>query len=129
MSIPFTVSGKVVPGAGRGRDLGYPTANIRLSPFARVPDGVFAVTARVPDSADPLEGVGFIGKPKTFADFKRRAEVHVFDFSDDLLGADLTVYFLQLIRSNKTFSSAEALAAAIGEDILAAQRLFDRVPA
>ena len=129
MNVPFTVSGKVVPGAGRGRDLGYPTANIRLSTFARVPDGVFAVTARVPEAADPLEGVAFIGKPKTFADFRRRAEVHVFDYSDDLLGAELTVHFLQLIRVNRIFVSADALAAAISDDVLAAKKLFDRIPA
>lgn len=126
MKKPFTIRGVVRAGAGRGRQLGFPTANLKLPFFSRVPDGVFVATVALPGREELLQGAAFVGTPKMFGNFERRLEVHVLDFSGDLTGKHVTVQLLHRLRGVERFASPEALQHAITEDIRGTRAYFDQ---
>jgi riboflavin kinase/FMN adenylyltransferase len=121
---PFSVLGTVVPGDRRGRQLGFPTANLDPHSEALPPDGVYAVRAVV--DARPQIGVANIGLRPTFASTRsqRVFEVHLLDFDGDLYRREIEVVFLQKIRAERTFESADALRSQIAADIQAARQLL-----
>lgn len=129
---PYRLAGLVVAGDGRGRQLGFPTANVHLQrrayangaePHAAPLAGVFAV--RVFGIGErPLEGVANIGMRPTVNGTQCLLEVHVFDFDGDLYGSHLQIEFHRRLREERRFSSLDALAAQIGEDARAARAWF-----
>jgi riboflavin kinase/FMN adenylyltransferase len=106
---PYAVSGTVVRGDARGRELGYPTANLQLTHHKLVPqDGIYFVQV---DVGGPTRyGMVSIGVRPTFFDQgQRTVEVHLLDFEGDLYGETLTVQFLKRLREERKFDSAQQL--------------------
>ena len=112
---PFTLCGRVIHGDKRGRQLGFPTANValhrRLSPLR----GVFAVTATLPDGT-VVDGVANVGTRPTVDGQDARLEVHLFDFDRDIYGKLVRVAFLHPLRDEQKFNALEELIAQITKD-------------
>lgn len=122
---PFRLCGRVVAGDGRGRGLGFPTANIVLHRKSVPVAGVHVV--RVYGVADrPLPGVANIGTRPTVDGSRSSAllEVHVLDFAQDLYGREVEVEFLSRLRAEQRFESVEALTAQIVRDTNEARAYF-----
>jgi len=117
------VSGTVEKGDGRGRSLGYPTANLRCDPVALPADGVYAVVARVPGTGI-VGGVANIGVRPTF-DAGRAVEVHLLDESQTLYGARLRIGFVERLRPERRFDDVEALKTQIAQDVAQARAALD----
>jgi riboflavin kinase / FMN adenylyltransferase len=109
---PPEVEGIVVRGDGRGRELGFPTANLDLPEGLLVPpDGVYAGWAR-----DRRAAVS-IGTNPHFDGVERRVEAHLLDFDDDIYGERLVVELWAPLRGQRRFDSLDELVAAIGDDV------------
>lgn len=124
---PHSTVGTVVPGDGRGRTIGVPTANLADLVEVLPPHGVYACV--VDRETKPGEGVALargvanIGvRPTTAAGFA--VEVHLLDFEGDLYGARLRVHWLWRLREERRFASLEALTAQIRDDIRTARELL-----
>lgn len=119
--------GEVVRGSGRGRRLGFPTANLRLTSQAVPPKGVYAVMVRhLSRSGSGWRGVMNIGVRPTFGSGPRVIEVHVLGFRGTLRGRHIAVSLLGRLRGERCFPSAQALTRQIKRDIRRARRLFSR---
>jgi riboflavin kinase/FMN adenylyltransferase len=126
LGYPWFVTGRVVRGEQRGRDLGFPTANLALGPACGLKHGIYAVRARV---GDPLhDGVASFGTRPTFDDGAPLLEVHLFDFAGDLYGAEIDVAFIGWIRAESKFETAEALVRRMDEDARLARLALARAP-
>ncbi|WP_263787057.1 bifunctional riboflavin kinase/FAD synthetase [Salinibacter grassmerensis] len=114
---PYRLNGVVSRGQGRGRKLGYPTANLALEDARKlVPNlGVYATRVTLPDG-NQWGGMMNIGRRPTFDEMDVTAEVHLLDYEGDLYGSFLSVEFLQRLRAEQKFESAEALVAQLSED-------------
>ena len=122
---PFSLYGTVVRGEGRGHRLGYPTANLDLHNETIPPDGVYA--GWVFTDGEPLAGVVSVGRRATFhceSDAERVVEVHLLDRGEDLYGRDIEVQFVERLRGQQTFESAEALKAQIARDVATAREML-----
>jgi riboflavin kinase/FMN adenylyltransferase len=119
---PHELRGNVVPGDGRGRTLGFPTANVALDPGLAVPgNGVYAVRAGRP--GEPLRpGVANVGTRPTFGGGEAGLEVHLLDEAGDLYGATLRVAFISRLRDERPFAGGAELATQIEADVTAARR-------
>ncbi|SCF31586.1 riboflavin kinase / FMN adenylyltransferase [Micromonospora viridifaciens] len=114
---PHRVEGVVVRGDQRGRELGYPTANLLTHRYAAVPaDGVYAARL-VRRGRPPLAAAVSIGTNPTFSGRERRVEAYVLDFSGDLYGERLALDFVAHLREQRTYDSIEPLVAQIAEDV------------
>ncbi len=113
---PYSIEGIVIPGAHRGTELGWPTANVRL-PSGRVtpPDGVYA--AQLIWNHRALDAVVYIGTRPTFGTGERLLEVSVLDERLDLYGQSIRVQLISFIREDKVFASAEDLTRQIAVDV------------
>jgi riboflavin kinase/FMN adenylyltransferase len=115
----LSVLGKVVPGDGRGRTIGFPTANLDCHHAILPPLGVYAV--KVLHNGILRRGVMNIGTRPTFHEGKSRSlltvEVHLPNFNGDLYGTDMEVFITRKIRNEKRFKSVEELKDAIQKDI------------
>jgi riboflavin kinase/FMN adenylyltransferase len=118
----FTLDGEVVHGEGRGRKLGFPTANLVTRKEILPRDGVYAVKVKWCD--DYYDGVINIGRRPTFADSLPTLEIHLIDFQGDLYGETLRIYFVGRLRDEEKFSSVDALQKAVVKDIARARGLF-----
>lgn len=119
---PFTIQGKVVHGEKRGRQLGFPTANIQLEEAYFLPKlGVYAV--QVEHGNVTLDGVLNLGlKPTFHSDLPAPSlEVHLFDFDGNLYDEELRVHFISHIRDEQKFSSLDELKSQIQKDIFQAK--------
>ncbi len=122
LSRPHQVLGEVVAGEQRGRELGFPTANIRPGSSLLPADGVYAVRLEAPDLA-ARPAVANMGTRPTFdGSRERRLEVHVLDWQGDLYGASVRVHLIARLRAERHFSSARDLVRQIGQDITDARR-------
>jgi riboflavin kinase/FMN adenylyltransferase len=120
------IDGVVVRGAGRGRELGVPTANLETANELLPPHGVYATTVTIDGVV--RAGVTNIGLRPTFADAVRPTiEVHVLDVDSDLYGKTLRLGFVQRLRDERRFPDVDALKAQIDADVRRARRLFDRL--
>ena len=120
---PFTVSGVVRHGDARGRNLGFPTANLALSPErAMLANGAYAVRVRF--GGRDRFGIASIGRHPTFGGDERRLEIHLLDFAGDLYETRMTVEFIARLREEKTFPSAQALQRQLCADEAAARKIF-----
>jgi riboflavin kinase / FMN adenylyltransferase len=111
---PWFINGEVIHGEKRGRDLGYPTANIRLDASCGLKHGIYAV--RVGRGKARIDGVASFGRRPTFDNGAPLLEVFLFDFNGDLYGQRLDVAFIGFIREELKFSSVEALVSQMNED-------------
>lgn len=119
----FSTRGTVIRGRGRGRDLGAPTANLKVHEDQILPLGVYAV--RVYGVAErPMPGVANIGRKPTFAEKDISFEIHVIGFYGDLYGKELRVEFLAKIRDEKAFPNIKDLSLQIQRDIKLALRIL-----
>jgi len=121
---PWFVSAPVVHGDARGRELGYPTANLKLDPGCGLKFGIYAV--RVGLEGLRYDGVASFGRRPTFDDGPPLLEVHLFDFSGDLYGASIDVAFLAWIRSELKFTSVAELIRRMDEDCRLARAALAR---
>ena len=117
---PYTLPGKVVAGAGRGRTLGFPTANIAPDRPVLVAPGVYACTVEVADQ--PRRAVVNVGVRPTFDEKTLAVEAHLLDFSGDLYGQTVRLMFRSRVREERRFSSVDALRAQIADDVETARR-------
>lgn len=112
----FTYAGEVVNGDKRGRKLGFPTANIEIADHrAMLPNGAYIVRVKV--RGETFKGIANIGDNPTFKVAKRRLEVFIDEFSDDIYGEEIFVSFINKIRDEKIFASVEELKAQLNEDL------------
>jgi riboflavin kinase/FMN adenylyltransferase len=119
---PFLIEGEVVGGAKRGRELGFPTANIVPDASCRLKHGIYAVTVSV--DGVTYGGVASFGRRPTFDDGPALLETYVFDFNADLYGKMAEVAFVDFIRGEEKFDNAEALVAQMREDATRAREML-----
>ena len=121
---PYAISGRVVRGAQRGRELGYPTANLRLGRHKPALQGIFAVKC-YGAATRGLEGVASLGiNPAVQSGGPATLEAFLFDFSGDLYGRHVTLEFLKKLRDEAYFASLDELTAQIALDCEAARTFF-----
>ncbi len=108
--------GRVIHGNARGRNLGFPTANLDTNELGTIPsDGVYSVAVNLGGEIFP--GLASIGKNPTFHDVNEtRIEIFLLNFTGDLYGREIPVFFLDKIRGIKTFENADALKTQIQSD-------------
>ncbi|WFU31823.1 bifunctional riboflavin kinase/FAD synthetase [Bradyrhizobium brasilense] len=123
---PWFVTGKVIHGEKRGRDLGYPTANIRLNKHCGLKHGIYAV--RVGKGSQRFDGVASFGRRPTFDNGAPLLEVFLFDFKGDLYDAVLDVAFIGFIREELKFDTIEALIRQMDDDSAKARAVLAAAP-
>lgn len=122
-----SLSGEVVLGARRGRQLGIPTANLAVRPDWAIPaDGVYAVYAVLGQERHP--GVANVGVRPSFDNGERTVETHILDFDEDIYGIDLVVEFVERLRDEQRFSNVGDLMAHIAQDIKKARHILTGTP-
>lgn len=118
-----TIWGKVRRGKGRGKALGFPTANITLR--RAIPEGIYIARTRADNRWHP--SLVFIGSAKTFGETNVNAESYILSFDKELYGHWISIRLLKKIRENKKFASKEDLVAQMKEDGKKAKRYFTYV--
>jgi riboflavin kinase/FMN adenylyltransferase len=121
----WSVEGHVAHGDARGRQLGFPTANLKLEDTLHPAFGIYAVRVHLPDGS-VKDGCANFGIRPMFELPAPLLEVHLFDFAGDLYGQVLNVELVAYLRGEMTFDTLEALKAQIGEDCRRARELLDR---
>jgi len=122
----YFIDGEVARGAGRGRTIGFPTANLDTANDLLPPAGVYATTIAIDGVV--LPAITNIGVRPTFGDTDRiLVETHVFDLDADLYGQTLRLSFVQRLRDERPFPDVDALKAQIEADCRSARRLFGRI--
>lgn len=116
---PYGVGGRVVRGVGRGRTLGFPTANVEPERPLLIPTGVYACRVEVDGSVYPA--VVNIGVRPTFSEGTLAVEAHLLDFSGDLYAKGVRLHFVRRLRGEQKFSGPEALRQQIARDIAVAR--------
>jgi riboflavin kinase/FMN adenylyltransferase len=127
---PWFVSGEVIHGEKRGRDLGYPTANIRLDKHCGLKHGIYAVRVDLDEGKGPvlLDGVASFGRRPTFDNGAPLLEIFLFDFKGDLYGTTLDVAFIAFIREELKFDSVAALVRQMDDDSAGARKHLAAAP-
>jgi len=127
---PYGISGTVVKGQQLGRDLGFPTCNVKLNRKSLPLHGVYACDVQVnnEDLAERfLKGAANIGYRPTVSDSSKAVlEVHLLDFDSDLYGEKITVIFRHKIRDEQKFASLDALQARIAIDVQTVRSFFEK---
>jgi riboflavin kinase/FMN adenylyltransferase len=120
----YSIEGRVIKGKGRGRKLlNIPTANITTPVEIAPKEGVYAV--RVGFNNSVLEGVANIGKNPTFGNADVSYEVHLFNFSRDILGKVIRIYFIHRVRGERQFPDPSSLEKQIRNDIEYTQKILN----
>jgi riboflavin kinase/FMN adenylyltransferase len=127
---PWFVSGLVIHGEKRGRDLGYPTANIRLDKDCGLKHGIYAVRVGRGHGKDRVrfDGVASFGRRPTFDNGAPLLEIFLFDFKGDLYGETLDVAFIAFIREELKFDGVEALVRQMDDDGAQARKRLAAAP-
>ena len=123
---PWFVTGEVIHGRKLGRDLGYPTANIRLPDSCGLRHGVYAV--RVGRGAERFDAVASFGRRPTFDNGAPLLEVFLFDFTGDLYGQTLDIAFIGFIRPELKFDGIEPLIRQMNDDSARARAALAAAP-
>jgi riboflavin kinase / FMN adenylyltransferase len=131
LGYPWFVTREVVHGEKRGRDLGFPTANMRLDPNCALRHGIYAVRVGRGKGKDQqrLDGVASFGRRPTFDNGAPLLETFVFDFTGDLYGEVLDVAFIGYIRDELKFDGVEALIRQMDDDAAKARAALAAAPA
>lgn len=125
LSRPYTMSGEVVPSEGRGRKMGFPTANINLSGKLVPKEGIYAARATFSDDPTLRNGIAYIGSKPTFTrQGAAQVEIHLFDFHKNIYGKKMEVSLLEWIRADEKFDSPEALIKQMQKDIKKARSIL-----
>lgn len=120
---PYRLTGTVIPGDGRGKQLGIPTANLRIWEEQLLPaTGVYAAYARLGENQFPA--ASNIGYRPTVDGHGLTVEAHLLDFDAEIYGREITLEFVRRIRDEKKFAGLEALVAQIKADIKAVRELL-----
>lgn len=122
----WRVRGPVIGGAKRGTGLGFPTANVALPKGTSLGHGIYAVRVKVAGHA--LDGAAYLGTRPTFDDGMPVLEVFLFDFEGDIYGREIEVAFIDKIRSDRKFDSADALVAQMTADCAKAREILAAEP-
>lgn len=121
---PYSISGRITYGQQLGRKLGVPTANVQLRRYRSPLHGVFAVSVSFNDGSS-YYGVANVGvRPTVTGDKKPLLEVHLFDFSEKVYGAQITVVFHTKLRDEQRFNSLDELQAQLQQDIARGKDFF-----
>ena len=124
---PFTIAGTVERGDGRGHDLGWPTANMRLGKYLRPAYGIYAVRVRLDDDSEH-DGVASFGIRPMFDPPEELLEAHLFGFDGDLYGRTIEVMLHHYLRPEAKFDSLDALMSQMTQDAEAAKTFFSASP-
>lgn len=119
---PYCLAGQVQPGSGRGRQLGFATANVALSEPPPLGDGVYAGRALVRGRF--RDAMMNLGRAPTFGPGERRLEVHMPGWDEPLHGEGIVAFFLRRLRDEQRFPDAGALAAQLAKDREAAEAVW-----
>lgn len=119
---PWRVAGRVVGGARRGTDMGFPTANLAMPKGTTLGHGIYAV--RVHLDGLTRDGAAYLGTRPTFDDGMPVLEVFLFDFSGDIYGREIEVEFIDFIRGDRRFRSVDELVAQMDRDIAKAREIL-----
>ena len=123
---PYTIDGTVVEGSHRGRELGFPTANLATGNELVPPHGVYATTVRLDGVIYP--SITNVGVRPTFDEEPRTViETHLLDVERDLYGRTLRLGFVQRLRDERRFESVDLLKAQVGADVQKARTLFEQM--
>lgn len=129
---PYELTGVVAKGAGKGRELGWPTINLATDNELFPAHGVYVATTRLEDDeleAGALPSVANVGvRPTVHADSPATVECHLLDFEAELYGRPASVRFLERLRGEQRFPSLDALRSQIAQDVAAARRRFAPTP-
>jgi riboflavin kinase/FMN adenylyltransferase len=126
LGYPWFLSGTVIHGDKRGRELGFPTANLKPDPSCGLRHGIYAVRTAV--GGRRYDGVASFGRRPMFDAGTVLLEIFLFDFSDDLYGADMDVAFIGFLRDEAKFASAEELIRQMQGDARLAREVLGRAP-
>jgi len=121
---PFAVRSAVIHGDKRGRDIGYPTANMDMGHYLRPRYGIYAVTARVMATGATYQGAANLGIRPSFDPPREVLEPFLFDFSGDLYGQELEIAFHHFLRPEAKFASLDALVVQMEADCARARELL-----
>jgi len=124
LGAPWFVSGEVIPGAKRGRELGFPTANLKLDDTCALKHGIYAVRVGIGDMR--YDGVANFGRRPTFDNGAPLLEVFLFDFDGDLYGQTIDVALIGWLRHEQKFESVETLKRYIMADVAQARDALKR---
>ena len=120
---PFAIRGVVQHGDKRGRELGYPTANLTLGDYQRPAYGIYAVRVRLPDGSE-VAGVANLGVRPTFEPPVELLEAYLFDWTGDLYGQEIEVALHHFLRPERRFDSMDALSQQMQSDEAEVRRLL-----
>lgn len=121
----YSVHGNVERGSGRGKLIGYPTANIVPEEELFPKDGVYASVVKIDNKI--YNAVSNIGSNPTFLDESRKIESYIFNYNDDLYNKDIEVFFIERLRDEVKFDSVDSLRAKIKEDIVIAASILKNI--
>ncbi|MEM9207578.1 MAG: riboflavin kinase, partial [Pseudomonadota bacterium] len=121
----YSISATVIHGDKRGRDLGYPTANMILQSESTLKYGVYAVRVRTADGVH--EGVANFGRRPQYDNGSILLEAHLFDYAGDLYGADIEVEFVAYLRAEMSFDGVNALIAQMDRDSARSRDILDGI--
>jgi riboflavin kinase/FMN adenylyltransferase len=120
----YRMCGKVVKGAGRGTHLGFPTANIDfLDALVPLP-GVYAVTVGI--GVKKYLGLTNVGFNPTFGEKALRVEVHILDYSEDIYGEEISLYFVDRIRDERKFATVNDLVEQMKRDVKKGKKILEK---
>jgi riboflavin kinase / FMN adenylyltransferase len=126
LGYPWFLSGTVIHGDKRGRELGFPTANLKPDPSCGLRHGIYAVRTAV--GGRRYDGVASFGRRPMFDAGTVLLEIFLFDFSGDLYGETMDVAFVGFLRDEAKFASAEELIRQMQEDARLAREVLGRAP-
>jgi riboflavin kinase/FMN adenylyltransferase len=113
----------VIHGDKRGREIGFPTANMLLGHYLRPAYGIYAVRAQLPDGR-VLPGAASLGIRPTFDPPRELLETFIFDFAESLYGQTIEVALIERLRGEEKFASIEALVAQMAQDVTRARAIL-----
>jgi riboflavin kinase/FMN adenylyltransferase len=123
---PWRVRGPVIGGAKRGTGLGFPTANVAMEKGTALGHGIFAVRVKV--DGRPFDGAAYLGTRPTFDDGKPVLEVFLFDFDEKIYGHEIEVSFIDKVRDDRKFASADELVQQMQDDCAKARAILAAEP-
>jgi len=121
-NVSYLFWGKVKKGKGRGKDLGFPTANIAL--HKEISEGVYVSQTKVKGTWHP--SLTFIGAAKTFGEKEVQAETYLLSFNTSIYGNTISIKLLKKLRGNKKFSTGSELVKQMKEDEKEARKYFSQ---
>lgn len=121
----YSITGEIVRGEGRGRQIGFPTANIDAGNQMLPPSGVYAIQAKLEGCM--FDGVTNMGTRPTFDGEKFQIETHLFDFEKIVYGKKIEIFFIEKIRDERKFSNPETLIDQIKQDVVQAKAILSQM--